>query len=611
MKANTEEKSIEVSSKNFFHYKECSPENTIKKLKEILEKLNIATKESYVKKSSIDTFSLRVSIVGTDIGANGKGISLEYARASAYAEFMERLENGILISPSHLIPKNSFYISYDEQNLTAEQLINNNLAMLNYIFHVNDLENLLPHEQASFLIKHCTIDKILYGLNNSFLCIPFYNYKKNEIDYLPYHIYKLLYTSNGMSAGNSLEEAIVQGMSEILERMVQKKLFKEHSPLPDIPEEYIMNFPEIYERYKILQKNDNYNIKFKDCSFGGKYPVIALFIIEKNTGAYGIKLGCHPDIGIAMERALTECTQGCDFMEYSDRSILDISNNAVHDSENIFNAFKIGYAQYPYEIFESTSDLFTPMKSVKGLSNNDMAKELIQLFINEGYDVLIRDVSFLDFPAVHIIIPGISEVQEPTIKLFHAHNTKNYVYELITHPKSIHHEQLQFVEATLQYFRGHLMENSVKSLYRCWAIPDSAIPYEEEGCSNLYLSALCRFLRNDYLGAANEIKAILKNTNTEKKRYLLAKYHYFVYLSQNKTHSEAITFLKEFFTLDVINYIDKLYSDKENLLAKLYPDVDNYIFKCEKIDMIREKILHIQTQNKIIQHSIYLNKGAQ
>ena len=42
---------------------------------------------------------------------------------------------------------------------------------------------------------------------------------------------------------------------------------------------------------------------------GGKYPVAALIILEKNTGKYGIKLGCHPDFGVAMERTFTEAAQ--------------------------------------------------------------------------------------------------------------------------------------------------------------------------------------------------------------------------------------------------------------------------------------------------------------
>ena len=46
-----------------------------------------------------------------------------------------------------------------------------------------------------------------------------------------------------MCAGNSPEEALVQGLSEIIERVVQRRIFTEKPALPDVPEEYIQQFP--------------------------------------------------------------------------------------------------------------------------------------------------------------------------------------------------------------------------------------------------------------------------------------------------------------------------------------------------------------------------------
>lgn len=54
-----------------------------------------------------------------------------------------------------------------------------------------------------------------------------------------------------MCAGNSPEEALVQGLSEIIERVVQRRIFTEKPALPDVPEEYIQQFPYVYE---IIQK---------------------------------------------------------------------------------------------------------------------------------------------------------------------------------------------------------------------------------------------------------------------------------------------------------------------------------------------------------------------
>ena len=45
-----------------------------------------------------------------------------------------------------------------------------------------------------------------------------------------------------------------------------------------------------------LKQNEEYYFKMVDCSFGGKYPVAGLYIIDKNTGRFGFKMGAHPDM---------------------------------------------------------------------------------------------------------------------------------------------------------------------------------------------------------------------------------------------------------------------------------------------------------------------------
>lgn len=72
------------------HYKDSSPDATVDRLLKILHECGIDTEEAWGDKSSVDTYSLRVAIKGTTIGTNGKGVTEEYARASAYAEFFER-----------------------------------------------------------------------------------------------------------------------------------------------------------------------------------------------------------------------------------------------------------------------------------------------------------------------------------------------------------------------------------------------------------------------------------------------------------------------------------------------------------------------------------------
>ena len=78
-------------------YKETSPENTVKRIKKILKKNNVEVEKNWTKKSSVGTYSLRLCIKGTNLGQNGKGMTKEFALASAYAEFLERYQNGMLV----------------------------------------------------------------------------------------------------------------------------------------------------------------------------------------------------------------------------------------------------------------------------------------------------------------------------------------------------------------------------------------------------------------------------------------------------------------------------------------------------------------------------------
>ena len=53
-----------------------------------------------------------------------------------------------------------------------------------------------------------------------------------------------------MCAGNTKEEALVQGLAEIIERYVMKKIMIEKPALPDVPDDYIHKYPRIYELLK-------------------------------------------------------------------------------------------------------------------------------------------------------------------------------------------------------------------------------------------------------------------------------------------------------------------------------------------------------------------------
>ena len=51
--------------------------------------------------------------------------------------------------------------------------------------------------------------------------------KNKDIEYIPDRLFSYLFDTNGMCAGNSKEEALIEGLSEILERYVGMRIFEE------------------------------------------------------------------------------------------------------------------------------------------------------------------------------------------------------------------------------------------------------------------------------------------------------------------------------------------------------------------------------------------------
>ncbi|MGN0452728.1 MAG: hypothetical protein ACI4GZ_02890, partial [Ruminococcus sp.] len=78
-------------------FKDADPVDTVNRIKEILDSLGIEVEENWVESGIRNCYSLRVNIKGTQIGTNGKGITKEFAAASGYAEFMERLQTELIL----------------------------------------------------------------------------------------------------------------------------------------------------------------------------------------------------------------------------------------------------------------------------------------------------------------------------------------------------------------------------------------------------------------------------------------------------------------------------------------------------------------------------------
>lgn len=312
----------------------------------------------------------------------------------------------------------------------------------------------------------------------------------------------------------------------------------------------------------------------KDCSFGGRYPVAGLLVIEKNTGKYGLKLGCHPDFGIAMERTLTEATQGTDIDQYTERSYIDFSNKSVSDRFNIINSFATGLAQYPYQILLRKNDCnFSPVKDVSKLSNDKILELWLRELINDGFNILIRDNSWLEFPAYQIIIPSMSEANILTDDDLRVYNTRVYVTDLLRNPEKIINEDCKYILGALGYFKGNVLLDNLNNIAA--GIENKCI-YGTGSLATRYIASLCNVFIGDYKSAFEKIDQMVKSENIKylskgSKLQLKAEWLYLSAFVELNDHKKVMDYLEELLDINLVKKIDSIYSNPKNVFINTFP----------------------------------------
>lgn len=408
-------------------YKALPPEITVTKIRSILQKIGIFVRED-IYTASNNLFTARISIANDslknlNIGTNGKGTSYLYALASGYAEFMERLQNKILFkgiksalkTNADRLPNHSIY---------RDALINNNV-LLDFLYDPRERESsiddeisrnggfykrLFPFLEDDTEVRHFLSDTLGF---ESFITVPFYSLSSNNEIFLPLEAIWFSCGSNGMASGNTKEEAIIQGFCEIFERYAGYEIYRKNLTPPNIPLSEFKGY-NVYNILQDLTNSKSYKLYIKDCSLGIGLPVLGVLVIDEQNGKYNFNLGSALDPGIALERCLTELYQSSEGMSWYDIRYEQYSNNKKIEEEYAFiNGSKLfvdGSGYWPKSLF-SASPSYRFIGLVDGLNNSD--KDDLAFIKNKvselGFDIYIRDVSFMGFPTYYIVIPGMSQ----------------------------------------------------------------------------------------------------------------------------------------------------------------------------------------------------------
>ena len=421
-----------------YSFKDSEPIQTIQSIRNLFASLGLLTQESW-KCVGSDVFSVHLAVLDSTLTSNGKGSTRELALASAYGELAERLS---FLLPFRVSP---FYRNFYDAIVQAAKTENSNL------FIKMDFSEWLKTEDST---KYYTmlqnnayryspdIDTTSYGdfdfrwiaredaCQNYHLVAQFNQLSvssdgslslKDSI-LLPYALLDYYYGSNGMCAGNTDEEALVQGICEIIERYVQRRIILEcHEGIYDITHSCIEKCPNIKRTYSIL-KNYGYDLRILECPVENVAPVVAVILVKSN-GAYYVSMGCHPYTIIGAERALTELFQGyC----MDDLNTAFVENFITHQSperaqSNYINLLKYGVGIYPANFIMGKyleKQIEVPADG-DYLTNKQLLRLLIRGLEKENLKVHVCRGLPLGLCCFHVLVIGISEAESilPSTKI--------------------------------------------------------------------------------------------------------------------------------------------------------------------------------------------------
>lgn len=556
--------------KEYKKYKDKRPEDTVHKLQNLLYDAGLDVTYFWMNNEELECYSTRVQITGTNLGSNGKGTNRIYALASGYAELMERLQNGALytgaLDPAFL-EDTGMVMAPDERFEKAADLTMAENALMEAFFSVNSCKSDL--EKLVCINKWSGNHPVEGKGDDTLLTLPFASLKQGRVIYLPSAIYTKMYGTNGMCAGNTPEEALVQGLAEIFERHANGAVLLDPITPPAIPDEYLKKYPALWERIQKIEKDGRYKVIVKDCSLGKGYPVVGTMIGDREKGTFGFRMAAHFSFPVALERTLTEALQGRDLNSFTQSCGIGVESSCIN-KENIANIFKCGVGNYRKELFyDNPSYEFSPWEE-KRPTNAEMLKHMLGILMGEGYDILIRDVSFLGFPSYQILVPGFSEIYPADGYKIREINT---VKKISAGLKDLHkatEEEVERIRRLLIYKQGAIYETNLLAIFKR--------PFNRKSpggnFQDLFLLAACCYRLGMLEEAGSTMELLSAKANAAKDENSLY-YRTIGLLLQLKSENTPEARIKEVLEKTagkvVAEEIISLWMEPNLLFQKLYP----------------------------------------
>lgn len=392
-------------------FKDCNPAATVEKIIGILDSLDIKVTENWNDSGVGNCDSLTVSAGKGIPSANGKGISKEFARASAYGEFIERLQGGLFFYKYQSMCRNpdmnlqSF--APDGKYVTMEELIRDG-EWMDYLVDAYKQYGVTRESIAEQCRAFACADE------GRILTIPFYSLFEKKYVYLPAGFVDQMYASNGCCAGNTREEAWVHAFSEMMERHASIKMLLEGSGASKIPDDVLERYPTVSKILAKLREDDEFDVSVFDYSLGNGFPVVSTRIISKKDHSYRVNVAADPVFEIALQRTLTELFQGKNLYnvtkKHSGRILGKVSD--ISPVDNVINQLETSSGLYSADYFANEltcSREFTDFTDNSNKTNSQLLEYMLDLYRKLGKPVYVRNFSYLGFHSYRFVVPGFSE----------------------------------------------------------------------------------------------------------------------------------------------------------------------------------------------------------
>ncbi len=382
-------------------YRQCTRQETIDKLLPIISPLTglIAELKELTSNNTNNGLSIyqaayfqnsfQKQLVTADTFVQlslGKGVANEQAITSALGEALERQAAQFQGTEKNVfdIPKNLDYPAFIPQKLTPfskkqyKEFEKYNTTSLKRPQWVKPYDSKTPINW----IKGWSLTR------NSYTYFPFSYCYANT----PHkdHYYSL-YSHNGNAAGNSKEEAILQGLLEVIERDAVAIWWYNQIPRPGI-NLYVVPKEQIDTIDKTLA--DDWDYWLLDVSNDIKVLTTVAVGKNKTTGKFVMGFGSHLNPSIACSRALTEMYQ---LIMIKDKVTGPFDFNAITNQPYLLPAKKISQRNLSDFEWKNNADI---------KENIIYLKNLIQV---TGHEVCVLNYTRPENPlhTVKVIVPGL------------------------------------------------------------------------------------------------------------------------------------------------------------------------------------------------------------